>query len=102
MDAAKELDPLSWTLVEGPGAVTPEGQFQWQTSATDKGTFVVRAQVDDGDQGTAESVFSVEVAPAPEVKAGGCGCDSSGPSAASALWLGLLAAAVMGRRRARA
>lgn len=46
-DRAGELDPLTWTLLEGPGEVTADGDYTWQTASTDEGTFVVRAQVAD-------------------------------------------------------
>ncbi|MCY1075824.1 Ig-like domain-containing protein [Archangium lansingense] len=97
-DRAGTADPLTWSLLEGPGQVSPAGAYSWQTQSSDSGSFVVRARVSDGEGGTADSVFTVEVVgPA----AGSCNCASAdGASSIAYGLITLLASARLRRRRA--
>lgn len=103
-DPAGERDPLTWTLLEGPGSVTASGSWSWATGTQAPGTFTVRAQVTDDGGASAESSFQVRVLaaepePEPEPEPSGCGCSSG--AGASSLWsaLALVLAGVRRRRR---
>ncbi|MFP2924988.1 Ig-like domain-containing protein [Pyxidicoccus sp. 3LG] len=104
MDVAGERDPLTWRLVEGPGAVTPEGLYTWQTEASTDGHFPVRVRVTDDDGGEADLVLDVTVTarrrpviPPPETV--GCGCASGQGGAASSVALLFLMAVLISRRK---
>ncbi len=60
-DVAGAEDPLSWTLVEGPGSLTPEGQYSWTPPRGSAGEFVVRARVADDEGGSSELLFRITV-----------------------------------------
>ncbi|WP_309894624.1 Ig-like domain-containing protein [Archangium sp.] len=77
-DVAGARDPLSWRLAEGPGAVTPTGQYSWTPPADAAGEFVVRAKVVDDEGGANELVFRVTVSGSTSVPPGGCGCAGTG------------------------
>ncbi|QSQ14187.1 PKD domain-containing protein [Myxococcus landrumensis] len=103
-DAAGAKDPLTWSLVEGPGAVTEEGLYSWSTEATTDGHFPVRVRVTDDEGGAADLVLDVRVtaltsvSTSPRGDGGGGGCAASpGSLVLSAGVLSLLAA----RRRRR-
>ncbi|WP_342382052.1 Ig-like domain-containing protein [Myxococcus stipitatus] len=107
MDAAGAKDPLTWTLVEGPGAVTAEGLYSWPTEATTDGHFPVRVRVSDDEGGAADLVLDVRVtarssgSTSPRGGGAGGGC-ASGPGnlALPAAVLGLLSL-LAARRRGR-
>ena len=96
-DPALEADPLTWVLVEGGGSIDTAGSYAWDTTEADVGTHVITARVADDDQGSAEAVFSVDVE-TPRQMDSGCGCTTGGEFGA----LGLLAAALLRRRRSTA
>lgn len=101
-DAAGPEDPLTWTLLEGPGALSPDGVYTWDTpqGPKDVGLHTVRARVADGDGGQAELVFQLEV-PRPDFeRPPGCGCGAT-PGAGAPVMLALLALASVARRRTR-
>ncbi len=95
-DRAGEHDPLTWELVEGPGTLAEDGSYTFTPEA--EGSFLVKARVSDGDEGTAESVFTVEASPSVQLPESGCGCNSTqGASLVPVMLTGLLA--VIRRRR---
>ncbi|MHA7629366.1 Ig-like domain-containing protein [Corallococcus sp. M7] len=102
-DAAGDRDPLTWSLVEGPGTVTPEGLYTWKTEARTGGHFPVRIRVMDDDEGSAELVLDLTVRAQfqPELPpdSTGCGCASSQGGAASSVTLLLVVALLVSRRR---
>ncbi|WP_434389157.1 ELWxxDGT repeat protein [Melittangium boletus] len=100
-DVAGEADPLTWTKVSGPGAVTPEGLFTWVPTAAEVGEASIQLQVSDDDGGSAEVTLVVEVSRPDEAEeAKGCGCGASGDaSGLLAVLLGL--GALSGRRAPR-
>ncbi|MCP3145060.1 Ig-like domain-containing protein [Pyxidicoccus xibeiensis] len=103
-DVAGERDPLTWSLVEGPGAVTPEGLYTWQTEASTDGHFPVRVRVTDDDGGSADLVLDVTVTarqqrPVILPPDSGCGCASSQGGAASSATLLFLVAVLVSRRK---
>lgn len=76
-DPGGARDPLTWTLLSGPGALTPTGTFSWTPDPTDTGRFTVEARVADDDEGAAVLRFDVDVS-APSVGGAGCGCGTGG------------------------
>ncbi|HEX8701611.1 MAG TPA: Ig-like domain-containing protein, partial [Myxococcaceae bacterium] len=104
-DAAGARDPLTWSLVEGPGTVSASGLFQWQSEPASQGDFVIRARVADDEEGTADVLFTLSVTPTAEpppdsTPDSGCGCASGAQGTASSFFL-LLMLAVLTQRRAR-
>jgi MYXO-CTERM domain-containing protein len=96
-DPGGAADPLRWTLVSGPGAVTPEGVFTWTPDA--EGVQVVTARVEDDDGGATDLHFEINAVRL-ELTGNGCGCGSAGAGAPLALGAALLAWWT-GRRRRR-
>jgi hypothetical protein len=96
-DAAGEKDPLTWTLTEGPGTLSPEGLYTWTPPKQARGDFLVRARVADDEGGTADVLLHITVTPS-----GGLGCASTGEAASlSSLLLLALASLARGRSRRR-
>lgn len=104
-DAAGAMDPLTWTLVEGPGAVTEEGLYSWRTEQTTDGHFPVRVRVTDDEGGAADLVLEVRVTAPPSVPVSsggnGGGCASSPGSLPLPAGLLCLLWALASRRRGR-
>jgi large repetitive protein len=97
-DVASEMDPLSWSLVEGPGSLTPEGLYSWTPPSGTMGEFVVRAQVSD-EGGSSQLLFRITVTSGDtSVPPASCGCTGSG-EAVSFVALLLVALASRSRRR---
>jgi hypothetical protein len=93
-DPAGARDPLSWTLLQGPGALSADGQYTWEPRADEVGRFSIVARVTDDDTGAAIVRFDVQVA-SPAVPMG-CTCTSISPGA---FVLALLALMFTRRRR---
>jgi MYXO-CTERM domain-containing protein len=102
-DAAGPRDPLSWSLLEGPGTLDADGKYSWTPEPSTQGDHIVRAQVADDDSGTADVLFTVTVTPkdSTTVPDSGCACSSGAQGTASSMAFLLLLAA-FARRRARA
>ncbi|MBZ4371629.1 Ig-like domain-containing protein [Corallococcus sp. AS-1-6] len=101
-DAAGDRDPLTWSLVEGPGTVTPEGLYTWTTEARTGGHFPVRIVVMDDDAGSTELVLDLSVQeqlPRLPPQSTGCGCASGQGGAASSVTLLAVLALLVSRRR---
>jgi hypothetical protein len=97
-DVAGARDPLSWSLAEGPGAVSPTGQYSWTPPTDAAGEFVVRAKVVDDEGGANELVFRVTVnGGGASVPPGGCGCAGTGEATSFAALL-LVALSARSRR----
>jgi hypothetical protein len=93
-DPAAAKDPLSWTLLQGPGSLSADGQYSWEPRADETGRFSIEARVADDDTGAAVVRFDIQVASQPTPM--GCTCTSVAPGP---FLLALLALVV--RRRAR-
>lgn len=92
-DPAGARDPLSWTLLQGPGALSANGQYTWEPRADEVGRFSIEARVTDDDTGAAIVRFDVQVvSPAAPM---GCSCMSISPGP----FLLALVALVFTRRR---
>jgi large repetitive protein len=89
-DPAGAKDPLSWTLVQGPGALSADGQYTWEPRGDDVGRFSIEARVADDDTGAAVVRFEVQVAPSPTPV--GCTCTSFTPGPFLLVAVGLLLA----------
>ncbi|HYH96685.1 Ig-like domain-containing protein, partial [Hyalangium sp.] len=102
-DAAGSRDPLSWSLLEGPGTLAADGKYSWTPEPSTQGDHIVRAQLADDDGGTADVLFTVTVTPRDSTTDpdSGCACSSGNPGAASSMAFLLLLAA-FAHRRARA
>ncbi|RKI36563.1 hypothetical protein D7Y27_27995 [Corallococcus sp. AB004] len=99
-DAAGDRDPLTWSLVEGPGSVTPEGLYTWTTEARTAGHFPVRIRVTDDDEGSAELVLDLTVREQlPPSLPPDCGCASSQGGAASSVTLLFVVGLLVSRRK---
>nr|WP_253903279.1 MYXO-CTERM sorting domain-containing protein [Corallococcus exiguus] len=101
-DAAGDWDPLTWSLVEGPGNVTPAGLYTWTTEARTAGHFPVRIRVTDDDEGSAELVIDLTVReqlPPSLPPDSGCGCASSQGGAASSVTLLFVVGLLASRRK---
>ncbi len=68
-DPGGELDPLTYTVVQGPMRMTvsPEGVVQWTPTESDVtgpgDTITIEISVDDGDEGRASQVWEMTVSP---------------------------------------
>src|SRR5690606_11669049 len=60
-DRAGAADPLTWSLIDGPGTLTADGAYSWTPGHQDAGGHVVTARVSDDDGGTSDLVFSIDV-----------------------------------------
>ncbi|MBM7117763.1 ELWxxDGT repeat protein [Archangium primigenium] len=102
-DVAGEADPLTWTKLSGPGAVTPEGLFTWVPTAQEVGEASIELQVSDDEGGSAEVTLVVEVSRLETEPPAGCGCGTSGDASGllALLGLGLLSGRRAPRSRGR-
>lgn len=109
LTSARGMDPLSWSLVEGGGALPPgleltsDGTVVGTPSA--EGTYAFIVQVTDGQLRVDTQPLSIAIAPAPiaEEDDGGCGCAAAeterGSPLASLGILLLIGAFLFTRRR---
>jgi hypothetical protein len=98
-DVAGERDPLTWTLVDGPGSLTPAGLYSWTPPSGTTGELVVRARVADDEGGSSELLFRITVeSDSSSVLAGGFGCTGSGEAISFTAFL-FVALAMRSRRR---
>ena len=100
-DPGGEADPLTWTLLEGPGSLGAQGRYLFSPTSGDGGEHLVRVQVADDDGGEAELSFTVRVVSGRQA-AIGCACSATSSGGGGAGWLALLglgALALGGRRR---
>ena len=95
-DRAGSADPLTWTLVEGPGTLTADGAYSWTPESADAGGHVITARVSDDEGGANDLTFSVEVIAPPS---DGCGCRTTGSRGAPASGLVILGAIALSLRR---
>ncbi|MDX2087205.1 MAG: Ig-like domain-containing protein [Kofleriaceae bacterium] len=95
-DIAGDADPITFSLVEGPGEVSADGAYTWTPTNADAGEHAIKVRATDDDGGAGDVVFLVSVVATDE--GGGCCSTSSSPSGGSAA-LALLVAALLRRRR---
>lgn len=96
---AGAADPITYSLVVGPGAVSAEGQFSWTPLAGDEGMHVVKVRATDDEGGAGETVFLVTRTPAGSPDESGC---RSSTSSGGEPWFLVVLVVSLSRRRRRA